>query len=291
MECDTRTRIEEVPVFAVVERRKVVILSLHHQSHVPVLEVEIGGEPFQRLVFTSGIEICLILVAAVEIPSVGIVVIGFIVSAPEDIAEVVAVVAGKAQSSSHIYEAAAVHKVGIEDKIVVCHRLVYDEVGVFLYDIACIIQRVFQSVLREFLVGLVLLVIAVSTGVVQGVGPAQAVVEGVGVVELDVVLDIVVGLVVVVPGVAFVIFVFAEAVVGAVHEIGVVGYSVPGKSGSLAADEIGQTHGIVFIHPAEYCHSGEDLAESIADITVGASETEGSLGIESAFGETGGSCN
>ena len=100
----------------------------------------------------------------------------------------VAVVMRSVQSECHLQLFGPVAEVGVEHEIVVAHLLAVNYVAVAVFR---------EAVVKQLFPTLVILVVAVASGIVESIGPCKRRSEGVSVVELEVVLGVIVGLVVV----------------------------------------------------------------------------------------------
>ena len=184
--------------------------SFHLDAHMTVLQVDIGIQSTQEFVghLTIHVEVCLL----------GIVVIVFVVWQqsvdgtldPLDQSEVIAIVFVPAATQSSLQVALVVILNGGYDTIeVIVHLLLAYQVA------RGPSHRIVQVILKQGTLALVLLIVALSLGVVQCCIETQYVVEALIPDELIVLLVVVVRLVVVIARVAVGIVVFTAGVVGA----------------------------------------------------------------------------
>ncbi len=206
MEGHSRTGIEEQPVVAVGHiDAGLVTRAPHLQVHVTQLKVDICREPVERAVLAADVGIVLLFESTVEVPEpvrveffVGHPVGGLPVRsehvAPEHLPEVPSVVARPAQPADDVKQIGLPLQVAPEHIVAVVHALVDDEIR----SRETCLGIGGETVFLEFLVRLVLVVPAVALREVESRAPAQGVCELVRIVQLEMVLGVVVGLVVVV---------------------------------------------------------------------------------------------
>ena len=222
-------RVEEIPAGPVADIQIVLIVDTgHFQGNSPVLQVEIGREPGKRRIFGSCEQIGLPLYAPAVVPLVlsadriSAVIVVFVAKylIPEHFTIMVAVVLGKVHAAGYVQLVPLVFHVGIDNIIVVRHGLADDEVALRR-------SRVFDSVagegeigreavFGELLVCLVVLIPAVALGPVQRGAPVNPFPELAGVVELEMMLGVIVGVIVIVSDISEFVIVLASLIVLAV---------------------------------------------------------------------------
>ena len=147
----------------------------------------------------------------------------------------VAVVTGQADASDQAEARAGVPHLGIQDIIVIGHGLAEDDVALGLGRDVLVGEVGRETVGAQFLAGLVALVVAIAIGVVGSRRPDPAIGELVGPVELEMLLEVIVRMVPVIPFLPLRIVIDTFGIVGAVGlQIG-QRRAGPGDAGCLFA--------------------------------------------------------
>ena len=151
----------------------------------------------------------------------------------------VAIISGSINAAGNIQFLRLVGQVRIEHIIVIAHGFADNEIR-FLVHIAVRVSKIRQTVLAEFLAGLVVFVISVTTGIVECRAPCQAVRKLVSIVELDMVLRVIVSIIVIIVHSAIGIIELTCRVVLSVRLVHLRVNAVPGDAGMLVAHQVGQ---------------------------------------------------
>ena len=270
-----RPRIEKAPGLPEVHRQVILVIdAIHIQPDPAVLQVRIEGQPGDDQPLPTHESTHLLLDAGIEIPVVGgaphiqrrIAVILPQCLVPKQFSIVVAIVAGKADASDQAEPRSGVPDFGIQDIIVIGHGLAEDDVALGLGCHILVGEIGRESISAQFLAGLVALVVTVAVGIVGRRRPDPAVGELVGPVKLEVLLEIIVGMVPVV------FFIPLGIVIDAFRVIGAVGFQIsqrrtgPSDTGCLLTPQIRQAQRIATFQPAGDSEDRRGIAPGVADI-------------------------
>ena len=264
--------IEEIPFLIIVDdlRTGLIVPSVNRIADVPILQVGIGRQPGNRLIFSAKECAGFLLDARVPVPGI-IVVHRRIVeilaqqTRPEHLAPVAADIAGQVHAAIDLQGSRPVTQVGLEDVQVIVHLLPVDHVALLLA--LPIGERIAE--LGELPPGLVVLVVAVTPGIIRHGGPGKRIRQLAGVVQLQMVLGVVVGLVRVIAGIPVVIDILPRPVVATVHRVRLRVDAIPCNPALLVAHQIGQSQGVTAFQPAQDGEQRGGFHAGVPDIAVG----------------------
>ena len=142
-----------------------------------------------------------------------------------------------------------------------------DEITFIIYD--TIDHRIIHKILGKGLAGLVILIIAVTTRVIECRAPGKSVGKRTGIIQLQMILHIIISLIVIVPDIAELVIIFTGWIISPVGFIDSRIDSVPRDAGVLVTHQPCQSERITLVHPAQHCHRRLNVGKGIANITVG----------------------
>ena len=270
-----RPRVDEVPGLAEIHRQVVLVIDPRHiQPDTPVLHVGIAGQPRVETVFGPGEHIGLLLDTGIEIPVVlpaadvqrSVVVPLAQRLVPEQFPIVVAVIPGHVDPSHEAEPVAAEGHLGIGDPVAIGHGFAENDITLGLGGYVPIPEIRRESVGAQFLAGLVTLIIAIAVRIVQGRRPRPTIAELMRPVELYMLLQVVVGMIPVIPLIPLGIIVNAFRVPGAVVFQVRQRDTSPGNARRLLAAQIRQAQGIPPFQPSGYGKDAGGIAPGIPDI-------------------------
>ena len=272
---EARARIKEIPALVVGHVGELVVDSGHLQAYVPVLELGVCSQPGRSLILPAHKGCPFRLLSVVAIP----LVVGLLVRRiPDDVAEVIPVVICNVRTAGDVQRIGLVLQGGVQHGISVVQLLAGDEIP---------LPHVAEAVLGVGLVGLVLLIVPFSPRKVQGSAPGKRRAELMGVVQLVMGLQIIVGFIVVICRVSVGILVLPGGIVGPVLSYLGSRNALPGNAGVLLSGEQGELQRIVAAHPSQDAEEGTHVRPCVAYVSVRSRESDCEIGVEAVIQKAG----
>ena len=250
-----------------VQKNSVILRARHRQPHTSILKVSKSGKSLKASHFPTNKSACLMLQASIQIPFMTVIIKRIPEHiAPEHRTDMITVITGQIHASRQIQNIGSITKIGIQHEIIIRQSLLGYEVTLIISH--SVNHRISHKILRERLPCLIVLIEAVTTGIIECRAPCKLVRKGVGIVQLKVMLSIVICFIIIIMHIAELVVVLSGRIISAVNLVHFRTYTLPCDSRVLRSHEPCKTQRVTFVHPSQHRHRRMYICKSITDVSI-----------------------